>query len=74
MKIQVCFLVNLSVHSDRHKVWLLFWVLQTQLIPLRMFSGPMFSLNVLAGPISLKTEKGKNNITRHNMHLLSYFC
>lgn len=30
----------------------------------------MFSLNGLAGPIALKTEKSKTpNITRHNMHL-----
>lgn len=35
-----------------------------------MSSGPMFSLNGLAGPIPLKTEKSKTpNITRHNMHL-----
>lgn len=53
------------------RVWLLlFWVLQTQLFPLRMSSGPLFSLNGLAGPIPLKTEKSKTpNITRHNMHL-----
>lgn len=72
MKIQVCFLANLRVHSEWHRVWLLlFWVLQTQLFPLRMSSGPMFSLNGLAGPIPLKTEKKSKtpNITRHNVHL-----
>lgn len=72
MKIQVCFLANLSVHSEWHRVWLLlFWVLQTQFFPTENVLWTHILTEWLGWPhLPRNRKKGKTpNITRHNMHL-----
>ena len=77
MKIQVCFPAKLSVHSEGHRVWLLFFpgaadpTLSTDNV---LWTHVLFAWLDWPHPPPNRKKVKNPNITRHNMHLPWFFC